>query len=253
MQTSDDHPDFFMRTIGHEVTSIEHREHPTLEMLFDAASDDASAGARSKLSAHLVTCEQCRTRWRRLTANLQEEAQVLQAESRVPALNAHIPATAPSRSAFSQWLRLLFETRGYVLVAASAAVVALTLSISIPLMRAPALRTSEEIQSLAGEIEHLQNQLSSFTGPANTLLNNVVTSSGPTAEDLASFDWENTWVYFAMPGETWETIAESQLGDRRLWPLIWLLNRDSGPPEAPPADGAPIRLPSSVESRSREQ
>lgn len=247
MPRDDDREGFFLRTIQHEGAPMSHQHHPSLEMLFDALDEAAPLEARSRVSAHLANCEPCRARWKRLKGRLVDEYQVLKDGSHVLDFDALVSQRAASRVGWREWLRSLFVTRTIVVAAAAAAALVLAAAIAIPWIRPSALRTSEQIEVLTNEIEMLRNQVDAFTSVGSVIPNNGFLILGIQAKDLLAYDWENLQIYDVQPGDTWESIADEQLGDVMLWPLIWLLNRDLGPPDVAPPPSAALDLPASME------
>ena len=238
-----DHSDFFSKTIDHETAPLDHVDHPDIDLLFSSLQGDLAPDVRSALSAHLATCPACRARYHELETRLGDAAETHDARTRVPALDEYVHEHSASRTPIAEWIRSLFEPRSYVLVAASAAAVALVLAIAIPLVRGPSLRTSSQIELLNNRISDLQGQLTSLSGLSNGIPNQSPVGSGLVVSDLTRFDWERPTPYAVQPGDNWEGIAERELGDADLWPLVWLLNREIGTPDTAPPVGATINLP----------
>ncbi len=243
MRQDDGGSSFFERVFARETSPIEHEHHPDLDLLFASLEDELAPELRSRLSAHLATCEPCRARWKRLTNHLQDASRIHESRSRVPSLDTYVGERASRRPPLADWVRAIVGTRTYVVVAASAAALALTLAVTIPLVRAPAVRTSEQIQDLGGRIAALQDQLEDLSQISDNVLNQGFVSPGIVVADIERFDWDTLTSYNVQTGDNWEGIAERLLGSADLWPLVWLLNRDVGPPGAPPPPGSTIQLP----------
>ena len=243
MRHDDDGSDYFSEAFAREAAPIEHEHHPDLDLLFASLEGELASELQSKLSAHLATCETCRLRWNQLAGHLQEAASIHGTRSRVPALDAFVGERATPRTTLTDWLRSLFETRAYVVVAASAAALALTLAVAIPLVRAPTVRTSEQIRVLDDRIAILQNKLDTLSQIGSNVPNQGFTPPGIVVADLAQFDWRTLTPYTVRTGDNWEGIAERLLGNADLWPLVWLLNSEVGSPDAPPPPDQIIQLP----------
>jgi predicted anti-sigma-YlaC factor YlaD len=125
----------FAEIIAREVSPLDHHEHPGLERLFDLSSHDVSSETRAELVGHLATCEACRGRWKKLQAHLHDEATVLGSRARIPSLAQYIGERSARRRSVPTWTRRLFESKPYMVLAASAATLVLTLGVSIPLLR----------------------------------------------------------------------------------------------------------------------
>jgi len=101
---------------------------------------------------------------------------------------------------------------------------------------------------LSNRITTLQSQLeedtSGFQFGNNTLSTGEV-ARPISAAALNAFDWETLVPYTVKPGDNWEHIADDILKRAELWPLLWYINRDSGPPDAQPPVGESIWLPKS--------
>jgi hypothetical protein len=230
----------FAKLIAREVSPLEHQEHPGLEKLFDLSSQDVSSETRAELVGHLATCEACRGRWKKLQAHLQDEEAVLRSRVRVPSFAQYIGERSARRRSVPTWTRRLFESKPYMVLAASAATLVLTLGVSIPLLRGPAVR---RVAELSGEVQQLRNQIATSPWTENTIANGLGTPSGITAQDLTTLNWQNPRVYVVEAGEGWQEIAQNELGDERLWPLLWLYNREIVPADASPKAGTTIHLP----------
>ena len=233
----------FAELIAREVSPLEHEEHPGLEKLFDLSSQDVSSETRAELVGHLATCDACRGRWKKLQSHLHDEEAVLCSRVRVPSFAQYIGERSARRRSVPAWTRQLFESKPYIVLAASAATLVLALGVSIPLLRGPALLTSERVAELSGEVQQLRNQIGSSSWTGNTIANGLGTSRGITAQDLTTLDWENPRAYVVEAGEDWQEIAQNELGDERLWPLLWLYNREIVPADASPKAGTTIHLP----------
>jgi len=242
--------DFFSKTLSSEVGSIDHDSHPDIDLMLAALEGALEPEIRSGLSAHIATCESCRKQWKQLAERLLDAAATQTQRSRVPSLGTYIaqrvPRRAEARSPVADWLRSLFETRVLATAAASAAVLALTLAVGIPLLRGPAVRTSEQLEMLSNRITTLQSQLEEDT-PGFQFGNNTL-STGEVARPISAaalnaFDWETLVPYTVKPGDNWEQIAQQKLGSAVLWPLLWYINRESGPPDAQPPVGESVLLP----------
>lgn len=230
----------FAELIAREVSPLEHQEHPDLEKLFDLSSQDVSSETRAELVGHLATCEACRGRWKKLQAHLHDEEAVLRSRVRVPSFAQYIGERSARRRTVPAWTRQLFESKPYMVLAASAATLVLTLGVSIPLLRGPAVR---RVAELSGEVQQLRNQIASSPSTGNTIGNGLGASRGITAQDLTTLNWENPRAYVVKAGEDWQEIAQTELGDEQLWSLLWLYNRETAPADAPPKAGTTIRLP----------
>jgi nucleoid-associated protein YgaU len=234
----------FIKMLSHEVAPTQHEEHPGLDALLDLSAGDVSARARSSLASHVATCETCRERWARLNVHLRDEEATLRSRARVPGFSEYVEqhlAREP-RSAPSGVLRV-FAAKPVLALAASAAVIALTLGISIPLVRSPAERTSQQVTLLTDEVQRLRNEMTLPSMSANTMVNTMSAERDLWADDLASWDWDHPRLYIVSNGDTWQTVAEKELGDRRFWSLLWLYNREVAPADAAPKSGTTIRLP----------
>jgi len=232
---------FFSRTIAHEASPIQHEEHPDLDLLLASLEGDIVPELQSKLSAHIATCEGCRAKWRKLADSLHQATQTQMSRSRAPTFDVYLRERIAPRSTWVEWLRSLFEVRTVAFVAASAAAVALVLAVAVPLVRQPVVRTSQQIETLDERVANLQNRLDVLTQYSDSIPYPV--SSGITVADLMAYDWQTLVPYVVQPTDSWEGIAEQRLGNADLWPLIWLLNRDVGPSDAPPPWGTSIWLP----------
>jgi hypothetical protein len=211
-----------------------------LEKLFDLSSQDVSSETRAELVGHLATCEACRGHWKKLQAHLHDEEAVLRSRVRVPSFAQYIGERSARRRSVPAWTRQLFESKPYMVLAASAATLVLTLGVSIPLFRGPALL---RVAELSEEVQQLRNQVATSPWTENTIANGLGTSSGITAQDLTTLNWENPRVYVVKAGEDWQEIAQNELGDERLWSLLWLYNRETVPADASPKAGTTIHLP----------
>jgi hypothetical protein len=192
------------------------------------------------LVGHLATCEACRGRWKKLQAHLHDEEAVLRSRVRVPGFAQYIGERTARRRSVPAWTRQLFESKPYMVLAASAAALVLALGVSIPLLRGPAER---RVAELSGEVQQLRNQIASSPWTENTIANGLGTSRGITAQDLTTLNWENPRAYVVKAGEDWQEIAQNELGDEQLWPLLWLYNREIVPADAAPKAGTTIHLP----------
>jgi len=252
MKGDDNRAEFFSEILAHELAPIEHDSHPDLDLMLAALEGTIQPEVRSKLSAHIATCRSCRVRWKRLSQRVAEATETQKGRTRVPSFDAYVSERVPRRATLVDRLRELFEVRTVTLAAASTAALAVMLAVAIPLLRGPAVRTSEQIEALSSRIEVLQNRL----GPSDGLsqFGNDVLSSGDGARPISApalnaFDWDTVVSYTVRPGENWEDIAKDQLKSADLWPLVWLLNRESGPPDAPPPAGEEIVLPTRRSAR----
>jgi len=230
----------FAELIAREVSPLEHEEHPGLEKLFDLSSQDVSLETRAELVGHLATCEACRGRWKKLQSHLHDEEAVLRSRARIPSFAQYIGERSERRRSVPAWTRQLFESKPYMVLAASAATLVLTLGVSIPLFRGPALL---RVAELSEEVQQLRNQVATSPWTGNTMSNGLGTSSGITAQDLTTLNWENPRAYVVKAGEGWQEIAQNELGDEQLWSLLWLYNREVVPADASPKAGTTIHLP----------
>jgi len=243
MTREEDRPSFFSKTIEGEATPIDHVDHPDLTLMFSSLEGDLAPDVRSALAAHLATCTTCHARYRELERRLQDAAEAHDARARVPSFDAYVHEQSGTRTTMSEWIRSLLEPRPYVLVAASAAALALVLAVAIPLVRGPSLRTSGQIELLNNRISDLQSQLISLADLNHGIPNQSSVGNALVVSDLTRLDWERPAPYAVQPGDNWEGIAERELGDADLWPLVWLLNRDIGTPDVAPPVGATLELP----------
>jgi len=238
--------EFFSATITGETTPIEHLDHPHVDLMLAVLEGETSIDVQSRLNAHIATCDSCRARWNRLTWHLKEACEVQEAKSHVPSLDAHIKRWLVVPPTLADRLRLLFETRVVVVAAVSAAALALAFALAIPFVRGPALRTSQQIEALDDRLAVLQQQLDGF-GVFRPFGDDIsvgeIDSPGIAAADLEALDWSTLAPYVVRPADTWERIAEEELGNPSLWPLVWLLNRETAPPDTPPPAGATVVLP----------
>lgn len=246
MKSDEDRAEFPSEILAHEVAPIEHDRHPDLDLMFAALEGTIRPEVRSRLSAHIATCRSCQARWKNLSQRVGEAAETQKGSARVPSFDAYVRERVPRRTTLADRLRELFEVRAVVFAAASTAALAVMLAVAIPLVRGPTVRTSKQIEALSNRIEILQNRL----GPVDNLsqFGNDILTSGDGARPISAaalnaFDWAAVVSYTVRPGDNWEGIAKSELGSPDLWPLVWLLNRESGPPDAPPPSGEEIYLP----------
>ena len=249
MKNETDFGTFIEKVIARETAPIAHEQHPALEILIDSLAGELSPDTQSKLAAHLATCPTCCDRFKMLKKTLQEEQAVLETRTRVPNLAELVQKRQPTGvgSQLRDWVYSLVHTptvKPALTVAATALVtVGITLSVVIPLLRNPTMSTTDQLTTLTAQVEILENQLGlliqgGFSIPDNFQITPV------TAEELLRWNWQTLRSYTTKEGDHWESIASDLLGNRDLWPLVWLLNADKGlPPDGSLPSGEMIRLP----------
>jgi len=234
--------DFFVRTARAETAPRHYDAHPAEQELLALAGGDIPNDRRSELHAHLATCEECHMRWKRIHAYLQKEAVALDQRSVAPSLASTIRKRSVLESRELPWWRALWQPRAIVTVASAAAVVALTLGFGIPALQNSSQRTAEHIAALSSEIQILRNQVQ-WSG----MISNGAIVPRITEELLNRYDWDDSITYRVEPGDTWQSIAEAELGDESLWPLVWFMNRDVGAAGDEIPVGTDLLIPSDVQ------
>ncbi|MBS3793188.1 zf-HC2 domain-containing protein, partial [Candidatus Bipolaricaulota bacterium] len=140
--------------------------HPSLEAMYDALSGELPDKARAKLSAHLESCEKCRSRWSRLSEVTERELEELKEASDLPSfVELSREEKGESVSLLQNlWDRLSsltpdWEFRPAVLVPATAGLTAaITLAIALPLLLGTGPSTTR-INELTNQVEKLNKQV----------------------------------------------------------------------------------------------
>jgi len=235
--------DFFMQVAGAEMAPQNHTHHPSRDDLLALLSDDVANEKRSRLHAHLATCENCRSEWKTLQASLSEEHLSLEERSVAPtfvsAVRERHPATALTTE---RWFKKLLESRTLVAASAAAIALALTFAVMIPVLHSSSRQTQLRLESISNDLAALQDDIG-----FSTLLPNSLSIGTITEAALQSYDWRALRPYTVQPDDTWKTIASIELNDESLWPAVWVLNAQistSGSLEA----GRTIQLPTSLEN-----
>lgn len=243
---------FVQKVVTREVSAIPHDQHPSLDIFLDELAGELAEDARSRFAAHLATCPECQARWKTLKKTLQEEQVILESRARVPNLVELVQKRQPIGvgSQLRDWVYSLVHTPvlkpALALATTSLVAVAITLAVAIPLLRGPAVSTSEHLIALTSEVETLRNQVGALTNVWSSFPNNVVLAHEVTPEELLRYDWENLHPYTIQPGDQWTSIAAAELGNSDLWPLVWLMNAEAAKPGEPPPEGEQILLPTPI-------
>lgn len=264
---------FIEKVISYELSPRAHQSHASLELLLDGLSGDLAPDARSRLAAHLATCPQCLSRWRELKELLKGEQRALETKAELVSLpqllrdretakltNRVRAWFTPTVSPFRLRPALAFATATLVLVLA-------VFGVTYPLLKGASGRISsltKEVASLREEIKYLTQGVgipsTVATVPSReevvALLEEAAKVADPWQRSLiiASFlsshgievppylDWTRTKPYKVRPGDTWEKIAEEELGDRAMWVILYLLNVKDVP-QGELSPGREIRIP----------
>jgi len=281
MMHTEDFDAFMKDVVTHETTPIAHNQHPSLEVFFAQLAGELAPDDRSRFIAHLATCSQCRTRWQSLKRTLDEERRVLESKGQAPRFVQFLrgkqgPATLGKR--IQNWLGSLsprVKLRPVWGIAVSSAVtIAITLAVAIPLLRGPAVATSQRLVSLTNQVHTLQSQVNDLTQGQINITNNALLAE-VSPEELAhfsektkeitdpwrkalfiavflnehgirvpkNFDWQHLKTYTVRAGDTWKGLGAAYLGNERYWLFIWLLNAEKLPPDKPLIPGERILLP----------
>jgi nucleoid-associated protein YgaU len=183
-------------------------------------SEDLADEQRSRLHAHLATCDDCRTRWRALKTTLAEEQRNLEQRSTVPSLAALIHAGHQTAgSSVISWFKALFETRSLVAVGSAAAALVLAFVVMIPILQNSSQQTTTQLQVISEELRTLQDRITTSGSIDNSFLLPTLTEAS-----LLAYDWEALRVYTVRSGDTWRSIAKDELGNEMLWSALWGLN-----------------------------
>ena len=243
--------DFFIRAARAETAPRVHKQHPSDDALLALLSGDLADEQRSRLHAHLATCSECHKQWRSLETHVSEETNSLQERSTAPTFALAIRNHQVAHKQSLTWWQTLFEslrlgTSGSMALAGSAAVMVLAFVVVIPLFQSSLRQARSQIETLTFENTILQNQVQ-LNGPFNGSISNAFQGEDITGELLLAYDWEELEQYISLPGDTWETIAEDQLGHESLWPLLWTLNRGLVPIGEPIPAGMYLIIPPRLE------
>jgi len=237
-----ENPDFFLRTMRAEMAERSHDVHPSEQDLLALAAGDMDDENRSRVHAHLATCEECHARWKRVNTCLHEEMTSLDRRSTAPSLVSHVRRNRRVEGKDRARWRSLLQTRVLVTAASAVAVVAIAFGVMIPSLQNSSQRMQEHIATLSGEVQSLRNQMQ--WGP---VIGNGITMPSIDEELLNRYNWDDPFAYTAKPGDTWRSIAEDQLGHVSLWPLIWLMNRELGAPGDAIVGGTIVLIPRDVQ------
>jgi hypothetical protein len=231
----------FVNAARHEMTPVEHSTHPGDDRLLSALDGELASEERSALHAHLATCEECRARWTTWKARFRNEVSSLSSTAGVPNLQDYIRTRQPEASSGGGWLRQLASRRSTVGLAAAAATLAVVVAVAIPLVWTPSLRTEEQVRALSSRITDLQNQIDISSG-FGLPINNDLAGGLITEMLLHAYDWTDWAAYEVEVGDDWLLIAETQLGNADLWPLLWVLNAERAQ-DGPLTPGETVWLP----------
>lgn len=240
--TREEQHEAFIEAIREETAPLEHATHPSNDDLLALLSGDVSNERRSRLHAHLETCSDCRNRWKHLESILQDESVQLRQEACIPSLREKVAGRGTNRQGtFFAWLSVSFRTKTFAAVGSAAAALLLAVGVMAPLMSNTSRETAAQLEALSNEMQAVQSYL-----VANQTIANSLSMTDITEADLLRFNWANTREYTASVGDSWWTIAENELGNQSLWPLVWVLNAEQAR-AGPVAPGDTIRLPTDRE------
>lgn len=283
MTQKEDFDAFILDAVAHETAPIEHEHHPPLYVFFDSLAGELTTDVQSAFAAHVATCPQCQARWQSLNESLQDEREVFSNKERVLDF-AEVASQRSKKATWTKRAHdaviALLPKRGSGMVWAtgmvSAAAIVVALIVAIPALWGPSAGVSKSLEALRNEVGALQAQVGSLAQGGITIPANFAPSSAPSMNDLialvnsiqdvgdpwqrslivSSFlskhgivipknlDWSDMSSYTVQPGDSWESISLNELGEARLWPLIFLLNAGHGPSERIPSPKENILLPS---------
>lgn len=265
--------EFIRKALFHELSPMEHKAHPSLDLLLEGLSGDLAPDMRSRLAAHLATCPQCFDRWRKLGELLEEEERVLETKAKTASLPELLRQREGAKhiNKVRSWLGSItapFRLRPALAFSAAAlAALLVVLGVTIPALKGANARLSsltqevvslkEEIASLSAgfaipshipsppsreELGRLVKEAQGIDDPwqRSLFLASRLSSFGITIP--ASLDLKSTRTYTVKPHDTWETIAERELGDKALWTILYLLNVKEVP-KGELSPGQEIRIP----------
>ncbi len=262
MTHSEDFDALMKDIVAHETAPIAHNQHPPLEVFFAQLVGELTPDARTRFMAHLATCPECRARWQSLKGAIDNEQMVLESRKRVPGFAELVrrqrePVVLQKR--IHDWLGALLPRRElnpvWRIAISSVVTIAITLAVGIPLLRGPVVATSGRLVSLTNQVHTLQGQVNALAQGQINIFNNAAPSK-VTLEELSqlsektktipdpwlkalfitvflnehgirvpgNFNWQHLQTYTIHTGDTWESLAATYLGNKRWWPLIWLLN-----------------------------
>jgi len=269
----DEFRSFVEKVISYELSPQDHKSHPSLELLLDGLSGDLAPDMRSRLAAHLATCPQCLARWRELKESMRKEQRLLETRARPVSLPELLRRREEARlsNKVRSWLAPVFapfrQRPALAFVAATFALLFVILGVTFPLLKG----ASDRLSSLTREVASLRAELASLSqgfgipsgialSPSGEELTRLVEEAervnDPWQRSLlvASFldsygikvppdlDLRRTRTYTVRPRDTWEAIAERELGDKALWTILYLLNVKEVP-EGELSPGQEIKIP----------
>jgi hypothetical protein len=258
----DNFEQFVDRTIAHELSAREHSYHPALSLFLDDLAGDLSPTVRSQLHAHLATCPQCLEKWRALEQALKEEQSVLEEKTKTLAMPEILSQIRKEKrfSRISAWLLHRSPLLRPALALVPVALFLVFLGVTLPMLH----QSNARIVALTEEVKQLRDEISSITSEIAFIPS--VSKISPSWEEIkelafsaqqmddpwvravfvASYfsahgwrlpkelDWSRLRAYQVKPGDSWESIAERELGDETLGPVLYLVNgaRDLVPGKA---------------------
>ena len=243
---------FVDRTIAYELSAKEHPHHPALSLFLDDLAGDLPPTVRSQLHAHLATCPQCLERWRALEEALKEEQSILEEKAEILAM-PEILSQRQKEKAFARLRARFFAQKPLLhpfLALVPVALFLVFLGVTLPVLH----RSNARIAALTEEVKQLRDDISSLTSGISFVPS--VTKISPSWEEIKELvssaqqiddpwvravfvaayfsghdwrlpkelDWSRLWVYQVKPGDSWESIAERELGDKILGPVLYLVN-----------------------------
>ncbi len=272
--------DSFEKTVGRivqgEVEPVPYSGHIPLGVVLGLVERSLSTETEQATAAHLALCPTCRRRLQTITQGLEAQAHSLERVAEVGTLPRFIAARQFRRprvwvsAALQQvgaWLNSLYRPLPAAVLVTSAALVAAICILAPPAFREWSRANTAEtrptdVSSLqvketpvpeyvsqplsAATPQALVATIDSLSGypywrAAATILGLLRSAGVPL--DHPSVAFEHARAYVVRPGDTWESIAQEELGESALWPLVVLLNRDATVSGEPPALGRVLRLP----------
>lgn len=255
------------RTIAHEISPSYEQCSYGMETFLLSLSGELLQEQEERMRAHLLICPRCTGRYDSLATRVHQEEEELSESVHDSSLVAHLKRKAAQPGGARQRAFAWFTAKpGSARIAIGGGVAFLLICLivvsSLTIHRMPAHGAHKSNGNMVAKggplavanvpstsvltpkslIEKLDAIGGYDTWRAAAFIIGYLRAAGVPLESV-SIAFEHQTIYVTGDDDTWETVSQKVLGDKDLWPIIILLNRDRTVNGEFPPVGTVLRVP----------
>lgn len=258
------------RTLAHDASPLHTHCRHSMETFVLSLAGELAPEQDERLRAHLLICPRCARRYDSLSHRVCREQDELAQSNRWPPLVSYMRKTGRGARRIKRALAWLAGQSGFKRIAigggVASAIICVLLISSLALHNTPAhgaFKSSGDMVAKGSPLAVANVPAASVLTPkslvarldamggydmwrAAAFIIGYLRAAGVPLESV-SLAFEQQTIYVTGEDDTWETVSQKVLGDKDLWPIIILLNRDRTVNGEFPPVGTLLRVPAPAE------